>query len=65
MTCGERSITARAAVMGWRMRGDAGDAAGGAVAAVHDGGVEFVAAFGGEHGAAARVEERIVFHVAG
>ena len=42
--------------------GDAGDGASSSCAAVHDGGVEFVAAFGGEDGAAAGIEERIVLH---
>jgi hypothetical protein len=41
---------------------EAGDGACGARAAVHDRGVEFVAAFGGEHRAATGVEQRIVFH---
>ena len=41
---------------------DAGDRSGTERAAVHDRGVELVAAFRGEHRATAGVEHRIVFH---
>ena len=59
-TCGECSITARAARTGFFGPKIAGDRAGPAVAPVHHRGVHLLRAGGGEHRAASGIEQRVV-----
>jgi hypothetical protein len=54
-------MIARARRMGFLDVSDAAYRAGAQCAAVHDGGIEFVPAVEGEHGAAAGIEGGIVF----